>query len=119
MHGDTLTQCIARYGPIREEAKPGGPLLFVKPPFLIYIVFEHGKAANLNYQLLATDNSAHDHSKPINNNDIKALLNSNSRGVPWREGKSTKKHRVWKSTDGKLAAFYILSWNVLNIQTCK
>ena|SRR5436190_14318856 len=116
-YGETLAECIARYGPARNNTKPGTPTVFIKSPFAVSILFERGRAANVNYQRLETDTP--NHSKPIAAADILKILKQNAPDTSWREQKKQDGTRIWATTDGKLVALYSEASHVLNIQSAK
>ena len=117
MIGESREQCVARYGPVRAEPKPGEPTLFVKAGFALMIVFERGRAVSLSYQRLTTD--APNHSKPITDDAIQLLLETNAPKAKWCRDKPSNKGRVWTTTDGKLVGFYDDASNVFSIQSKK
>ena len=112
--GETLEQCIARYGnpvrPIEERM----PVTFQKSGLLIGVVFIDGKAAQIMFFKPDQTDGKLSH---LSADEIKALLDANGAGRAWSVSPSRPLDKAWTTADGELFAVYLTARSTLTIRT--
>jgi len=113
--GETLEQCIERYGGRVDKSSPGKGVGFVKGGFVIAVQFYEGKADTLAFCKVERD--ALGKAKEMSNNEISQLLQANSGDRKWKEINQIPLERYWLTEDAQLVASYRSFEHTLTIMT--
>jgi hypothetical protein len=112
--GETLEQCIARYGQPVLPLKEGGPAIFVKSNVAICVTFYQGRAD----MLVFWKRNDTGQKGPLSDGEVSLLMNANAGGHSWQKadnGGSTIS--AWKTDDGKILAALVSPDRSLTIST--
>ena len=105
--GETLEQCIQRYGEPFAPVKPGEKVGFIKGEFFLLISLYDGKADLIVFAKMGGGvPSAKTPPQPMTDSEISKLLEANSHGVAWTSTESIRPNRSWTTTDHRLMAYY-------------
>ncbi len=112
--GDTLNQCITRYGKPVEFLAKG--VLFVKANRKIYVTFTDGIADSVFFQKI--NPASHKAVTPISQEEIGRLLAENSQGYTWNHtSKLPDGDVIWVTKDSELGALYSRATCSLQVYT--
>jgi len=101
--GDTLNQCITRYGKPVEFLSKG--VLFVKANKKIYVTFTDGIADSVFFQKI--NPVSQKAVTPISQEEIRLLLSENSQGYTWdHTSRLPDGDVIWVTKDSELGALY-------------
>jgi hypothetical protein len=112
--GETLEECIKRYGEPTGRAEEDTIVSFNKGEFAITILFVAGKA---EWIVLMKPGSVF--AEKLTETEIKTLLEANGSGLKWTEAKvsSIAFARVWATPKRERGAYYETLEHKLNIMT--
>jgi hypothetical protein len=110
--GETLEQCIERYGQPAVPPKPGGPVTFLKANVAITISFHEGHADMLVF--FKWENGA---KGPLSDEEISVLMRANSNGLSWEKTPVVTLNRAWNTADKSIYALLDAVTRSLTITT--
>lgn len=112
--GDTLNQCITRYGQPVEILSKG--VLFVKGNRKVYVTFSDGIADSVFFQKI--NPIFHKVLTPISQEEIGVLLAENSQGYSWvHSSRLPDGDIIWITKDSELGALYSMATCSLQVYT--
>ena len=112
--GETLQQCIERYGqPIKTT--PEGMILFSKSGLYVFVHFFEEKADAIAFRKVEED--ALQTPAEISQNEIDLLLSSNGQGHEWKKREVISMDSEWETDDGKIIATYGTMQHLLIVVT--
>src|SRR5687768_7887530 len=83
--GETLDKCIERYGTPLQSSNPRDPVIFRQGPGLMLVVFERGRARQIDFQS----------PRPLTDKEVERLRTIAAGGTTWRRGPSNPKGPAW------------------------
>jgi hypothetical protein len=113
--GETLEQCIARYGaPVKDSTteKQAG---FVKAGFIVIVQLFDTKADTP--AICKVERNALGKSAEMSDNEISQLLEANSGSKGWKQVRDTILQKYWITDDAQLVASYDTLNHSLTIMT--
>ena len=115
--GETLEECIARYGEIDSESEVDGrqAQVFKKSGYIIAVYFYEKKADWVTFLKEEKDDLGF--ASEISDNEIEILLKSNSDDTPWKPIEIISLDKHWVTTDKRLLSMYTFLGNTLSIYT--
>lgn len=112
--GDTLNQCITRYGKPVEFLSKG--VLFIKANRKIYVTFTDGIADSVFFQKISP--LSQKTVSPISLEEISVLLTENSQGYSWdHTSRLPDGDVIWVTKDSELGALYSKATCSLQVYT--
>jgi hypothetical protein len=102
--GESLEQCIERYGQPTEQRAESGLAGFVKAGLRIIVHFHEGAADALWYQKQTKDDLGQP--EELSETEIAVLLEANGNGTTWAKPGKYGLDTVWLADDGRLGAVY-------------
>ncbi len=103
--GETLEQCVTRYGKAVESG--GRSAAFKNGGYSITVSFEHKKAVILHYTK-EKKNSSGDNAQ-LSDADIAAILKTNGGEQAWEKVERSMPQDGWRTKDRKMFAEYLFS----------
>ena len=113
--GETLQQCIARYGQVQTAVPETGVQIFSKNGFLIAVMFLDQRASMV--MVSKTHRNSINIPDPLSENEIDLILKANGQGTPWIEQGAIIKTGEWLNEESELYASYDRIKNLLTIVT--
>jgi len=109
--GETVDQCIARYGqPVAQEDEPAVPgeksAIFEKNGYAIWAFFLNGKCGMIIFLKIDRDKTVgHKYmGLSMGDDELKTLLDASANSFPWIEADNAE-GKFWYRADGSAAAY--------------
>ncbi len=114
--GETLQECLERYGPIRNIDEKAGLTYFHKSGFTVAIHFHEDHADSVDYIRTGEDQKGTPY--PLTPAEIQVFLSVNGKELEWLEApRSTRLVQIWETNDGKILAQYDSRQHILTVIT--
>jgi len=115
--GETIGECIARYGEIDSGSEVDGrqAQVFKKSGYIIVVCFYEKKADWVTFLKEKEDDLGF--ASEISDNEIEILLKSNSDDTPWKPIEIISMNKHWVTIDKSLISMYSYLENTLSIMT--
>jgi hypothetical protein len=115
--GETIEECIVRYGEIDSESEIEGRTahIFKKSGYIIAISFYEKKADMM--LLFKEEKDDLGFNVEISDNEIAILLKSNGGDTPWEPLEIVSLNKQWVNNDKRLLSIYMYPGNTLTIST--